>query len=517
LFSLGCVLYRACTGRPAFDGADVVATLVAVATETPRPPIELRPELPRALSDLVVQLLAKKPDERPESAQAVVEALQKIEAGATTTRPGHKTLKAKARGTTRAEAARTRPGRSARKRPPLRWLVGGGVLCLGVVGLLLLFLLRPGDDAARRGRQIAETDASATKPTGPAAASNRDDRPGAPTAKEPGGQPPAAPEKSEGSGSETDRAGADWVLGLGGVVSVDLADGGAHVQVFPQFYGGFGLSSDDGKLHETVAKLADANSGFNSPQGFVLRHVNLWGRKVTDAGLQHLKGLKGLQTLNLAYTAVSNQGLEHLRGLTGLTQLRLNNTAVNAEGARRLQEALPQCAISTEPALSYPKLAAGPWTAVLSRKEDVQGQTGVNFVNGTLEITTFQRLFVPSVQGQDMAIRARVKKVGGQNLGLILRSTTAGWRYTAYFDGDKVFGMGQHKPGFVNFIGVATPKSYTDFFELTFAASGDTLAVFVDGEQIMEYRDPRPESGGAGITALNGPAQFKQIEVKKLK
>src|SRR5262249_31214707 len=54
LFSLGCVLYRLCTGRLPFRGADAIATLVAVATEQPPPPSALAPELPPELSDLVM-------------------------------------------------------------------------------------------------------------------------------------------------------------------------------------------------------------------------------------------------------------------------------------------------------------------------------------------------------------------------------------------------------------------------------------------------------------------------------
>jgi hypothetical protein len=76
--------------------------------------------------------------------------------------------------------------------------------------------------------------------------------------------------------------------------------------------------------------------------------------------------------------------------------------------------------------------------------------------------------------------------------------------------------MGQAKPRFVNFMGVVTPADHNDFFEMTFAAAGDTLATFVDGEQIMEYRDPRPQSGGVGIGVFVGPAQFRRIEVQKL-
>src|SRR5262249_52630190 len=66
LFSLGCVLYHACTGERPFQGPDLIATLAALALHHPPAPKEVRAEVPRALSDLVMQLLAKKPAERPE-------------------------------------------------------------------------------------------------------------------------------------------------------------------------------------------------------------------------------------------------------------------------------------------------------------------------------------------------------------------------------------------------------------------------------------------------------------------
>jgi serine/threonine protein kinase len=81
LFSLGCVLYRLCTGQLPFRGADTMSTLCAVAADEPLPPDWLKPKLPRALSDLVMRLLAKRPEDRPASAQQVVAALAAIEAG----------------------------------------------------------------------------------------------------------------------------------------------------------------------------------------------------------------------------------------------------------------------------------------------------------------------------------------------------------------------------------------------------------------------------------------------------
>ncbi|HQU46761.1 MAG TPA: protein kinase, partial [Pirellulales bacterium] len=80
LFSLGAVLYKLATGEMPFRGASTMAVLMALATETPRPPIELNPELPPALNDLILRLLAKKPDDRFQSAQAVAEAIRAIEA-----------------------------------------------------------------------------------------------------------------------------------------------------------------------------------------------------------------------------------------------------------------------------------------------------------------------------------------------------------------------------------------------------------------------------------------------------
>ncbi len=79
LFSLGCVLYRLCTGQLPWNGQDGMGTLIAIATEHPSPAAELNPRLPPKLARLIMQLLAKSPDKRPASAAAVAAELAGLE------------------------------------------------------------------------------------------------------------------------------------------------------------------------------------------------------------------------------------------------------------------------------------------------------------------------------------------------------------------------------------------------------------------------------------------------------
>ena len=79
LYALGSVMYEMVTGRPPFLGDDSVAIISQHINTAPVAPTWHNPELPRALENLILALMAKAPEERPESATAVGEELVRIQ------------------------------------------------------------------------------------------------------------------------------------------------------------------------------------------------------------------------------------------------------------------------------------------------------------------------------------------------------------------------------------------------------------------------------------------------------
>ncbi|MEM6793622.1 MAG: protein kinase [Acidobacteriota bacterium] len=78
LFALGIVLYESITGVSPFRAETAVQTLARICNRAPEPISSLVEGVPDALIDLIDSLLAKEPEQRPESAQEVALRLRRL-------------------------------------------------------------------------------------------------------------------------------------------------------------------------------------------------------------------------------------------------------------------------------------------------------------------------------------------------------------------------------------------------------------------------------------------------------
>ncbi len=81
LYSLGVVLYEMLTGEVPFEADTPVAVSMKQVNEPPRPPKEIRGEVPEGLNAVVLKLLAKDPAARYASAAALIAELDRLAAG----------------------------------------------------------------------------------------------------------------------------------------------------------------------------------------------------------------------------------------------------------------------------------------------------------------------------------------------------------------------------------------------------------------------------------------------------
>jgi serine/threonine-protein kinase len=78
LYSVGVSLYELVTGSRPFQGKSDFDIMIAQLQQTPMPPIEIRPELPKALNDIIVLSLEKDRAKRFQTAEAFSAALGSI-------------------------------------------------------------------------------------------------------------------------------------------------------------------------------------------------------------------------------------------------------------------------------------------------------------------------------------------------------------------------------------------------------------------------------------------------------
>jgi serine/threonine protein kinase len=109
LFSLGAILYEMATEQKAFPGETAEQVRQAILESQPPLPVRLKPKVSPALSDLIMKVLAKSPDERYQSGKELVLDLEKCKSSNTLATKASAAQKPKVQ----AVAAGAGPGSSA--------------------------------------------------------------------------------------------------------------------------------------------------------------------------------------------------------------------------------------------------------------------------------------------------------------------------------------------------------------------------------------------------------------------
>ncbi len=76
IYSLGGTFYKLITGRLPFEAETAMSMMYRHKHEPLVPPIEIVPSIPQAISDLIVRMMAKKREHRPQTMEEVAQALE---------------------------------------------------------------------------------------------------------------------------------------------------------------------------------------------------------------------------------------------------------------------------------------------------------------------------------------------------------------------------------------------------------------------------------------------------------
>ena len=314
LFSLGAVLYRLCTGKTPFEGPNVMAILTALGTDEPTPVRELNPSVPEPLALLIHQLLAKKPGDRPQSADEVVKRVRGMmekpaasdvqTASPSTTQPN--VVYVPIQVTMQPDSAfadlDVPDAHSVEDSQPVpqRQKPRGKLIGIAAGFAALLALVIGGVIIVIKNKDGTETKIEV--PDGATVEVKKDGK----TVAKVGPTPPTT-----SPNATPDRKAAEYVLSVGGWVNVNV-------------------NGQDKEVKSAAMLPNDA---------FQITSVNLNGiKQVSDARLAIFKDCKNLTSLDLSGTQLSNTGLANFKECKNLTELFLSDTNVNDAGLAILKD-----------------------------------------------------------------------------------------------------------------------------------------------------------------------------------
>ncbi len=78
IYGLGATLYALLTGRPPFEGATLPETIIKIRNEEPVPPKEFQLSVPDMFQDVVLRMIAKRPEDRYQAPQDLLRDLTQV-------------------------------------------------------------------------------------------------------------------------------------------------------------------------------------------------------------------------------------------------------------------------------------------------------------------------------------------------------------------------------------------------------------------------------------------------------
>ncbi len=141
IYSLGASLYHMATGTTPFSGANPMVVMTKHVTEWAEPPKKRLPALSEGYSNLVMKMMQKRREDRPQDPEALIAEIETLLRGGTVSAPATRAGSAPAAV---PPVLRARPPSTARvlarerKSPMVPVLAAGGVVAAIVIGIVAL-------------------------------------------------------------------------------------------------------------------------------------------------------------------------------------------------------------------------------------------------------------------------------------------------------------------------------------------------------------------------------------------
>lgn len=135
IYSVGSIMYEMLTGSPPYDGENVMEVLHKKANQPPRPLLEVRPNLAPPVAVFIEKVMARSPEQRPQSMAELARGIHELEQQLAMTPSPLLTSEGRKGSLAGVDAVGTAPARAL---PSRRVLALGGIVVVAALALLVV-------------------------------------------------------------------------------------------------------------------------------------------------------------------------------------------------------------------------------------------------------------------------------------------------------------------------------------------------------------------------------------------